>query len=78
MIKLELFEPADFQQLIDWIDSEELLIKWSGTLFSFPLTMSSMEWYIKDSNIPQKSDRQESAGYWLVNHLNNAGAPARK
>lgn len=56
MIRLEYFKPSDFQQLIDWIDSEALLIKWSGTLFSFPLTMSSMEWYIKDTNIPNESD----------------------
>lgn len=56
MIRLELFEPADFQQLIEWVNTEELLIKWSGTLFSFPLTIASLEWYIEDSNIPQKSD----------------------
>ena len=56
MIKLELFKPEDFQQLIDWIDTEELLIKWSGSLFSFPLTNSSLKWYIKDTNIPHESD----------------------
>jgi RimJ/RimL family protein N-acetyltransferase len=56
MIRLEYFEPADFQQLIDWIDTEELLIKWSGSLFSFPLTIESMEWYIKDTNVPNESD----------------------
>jgi RimJ/RimL family protein N-acetyltransferase len=56
MIKLEHFGPADFQQLINWIDTEELLIKWSGSLFSFPLTIRSLEWYIKDSNIPHESD----------------------
>ncbi len=56
MIQLETFGPKDFQQLIDWIDTEELLIKWSGSLFSFPLTMESMEWYIKGSNIINESD----------------------
>ncbi len=55
MIKLELFERSDFQQLINWIDSEELLIKWSGSLFSFPLTKKSLEWYIRDTNVPNKS-----------------------
>jgi RimJ/RimL family protein N-acetyltransferase len=56
MIRLEHFEQGDFQQLIDWIKDEELLIKWSGSLFSFPLTMESMEWYIKNTNEPNVSD----------------------
>lgn len=56
MIGLEPFERSDFQQLINWIDSEELLIKWSGSLFSFPLTIKNMEWYIKNTNVPNKSD----------------------
>lgn len=55
MIRLEHFEHSDFQQLIDWIDTEELLVKWSGSLFNFPLTLSSLEWYITDTNIPQES-----------------------
>ena len=56
MIKLEPFGTNDFQQLINWVDTEELLIKWSGSLFSFPLTIKSLEWYIKDTNVPGKSD----------------------
>jgi RimJ/RimL family protein N-acetyltransferase len=56
MIRLEHFGHADFLQLINWIDTEELLIKWSGSLFSFPLTTRSLEWYIKDANIPNESD----------------------
>lgn len=56
MIRLEHFGHNDFQQLINWIDTEELLIKWSGSLFSFPLTSRSLEWYIKDANIPNESD----------------------
>jgi RimJ/RimL family protein N-acetyltransferase len=56
MIQLEPFGPNDFQQLIDWINTEELLIKWSGSLFSFPLTIKTMEWYIRDTNIPGESD----------------------
>ena len=56
MIKLKPFVQSDFQQLIDWIDTEELLIKWSGSLFSFPLTIKTMEWYIRDTNVPGESD----------------------
>ena len=56
MIRLELFGPDDFQQLIDWVDSEELLIQWCGSLFSFPLTTQSLEWYIRDTNVVSESD----------------------
>lgn len=50
MIRLEKFTAADFQQLIDWIDNEQLLQEWSGSLFSFPLTTASLEWYIEGAN----------------------------
>lgn len=56
MIRLEPFEQSDFQQLIDWIKDEELLIKWSGSLFSFPLTEKSLEWYIQNTNVPHVSE----------------------
>jgi len=50
MIRLEYFTPEDFKQLIEWISDETILMNWSGALFSFPLTRSSMEWYIEDVN----------------------------
>lgn len=50
MIRLEYFEEKDFEQLMDWINSEELMINWAGNLFSFPLTQKAMAWYIKDTN----------------------------
>jgi RimJ/RimL family protein N-acetyltransferase len=78
MIQLEPFGPNDFQQLIDWIDTEELLIKWSGSLFSFPLTMDSLEWYIQDINIIHQSDAfvykvvETKTGY-VVGHISLGG-----
>ena len=56
MIKLEYFDRTDFQQLIEWIKDDELLMNWSGSLFSFPLTDSSLEWYIEDVNKMPDSD----------------------
>lgn len=56
MVKLERFGPDDFQQLINWINTETLLTQWSGTLFSFPLTVESMKWYVEDTNVQGKSD----------------------
>ncbi|MBC7868001.1 MAG: GNAT family N-acetyltransferase [Gloeobacteraceae cyanobacterium ES-bin-316] len=56
MIRLEYFTPDDFPQLINWIDNEELLINWAGSLFSFPLTLKSMDWYIAKTNDLETSD----------------------
>jgi RimJ/RimL family protein N-acetyltransferase len=56
MITLAYFTNNDFNQLMDWIKDEEALMNWSGSLFSFPLTQQSMEWYIEDVNDINNSD----------------------
>ena len=56
MIRLEKFGKEDFDQLINWIDSEALMINWSGSLFSFPLNTDSLLWYIEDTNDIETSD----------------------
>jgi RimJ/RimL family protein N-acetyltransferase len=56
MIRLEYFTEKDFDQLIRWIDTEELLTNWAGSLFRFPLTEESLQWYIADTNDPATSD----------------------
>ena len=56
MIRLEYFEQGDFQAIKQWINTEELLINWSGSLFSFPLTDDSLNWYIEGVNDLQESD----------------------
>ena len=56
MIKLEYFGKTDFAQLMGWVNSEEALMNWSGSLFSFPLTQESMDWYIEDVNDAANSD----------------------
>jgi RimJ/RimL family protein N-acetyltransferase len=56
MIRLETFKKEDFQQLINWIDSERLMVNWAGSLFSYPLTEESLEWYIHDTNDMANSD----------------------
>ena len=50
MITLEPFTPADFAQLIEWVDSERLMKEWSGSMFSFPLTEAGLSWYIEGAN----------------------------
>ncbi len=56
MVRLEYFGPADFPQLIEWIDDEALLMNWAGSLFSFPLNNKSLDWYITDVNEVGVSD----------------------
>jgi RimJ/RimL family protein N-acetyltransferase len=49
MIELKPFERADFQRLINWIDSEELLIQWAGGIFSYPLDEKQLENHLLSS-----------------------------
>ena len=49
VIKLESFQKSDFKQLINWINSEEFLIQWSGNAFTFPLDEQQLE-YIESAN----------------------------
>lgn len=50
MIKLEKFTRSDFKQLINWIDSEEFLIQWSGNAFTYPLDEQQLERYTDSAN----------------------------
>ncbi|HDR6259473.1 TPA: GNAT family N-acetyltransferase [Bacillus cereus] len=50
VIKLESFKKSDFKQLINWINSEEFLIQWSGNAFIFPLDEQQLEKYIESAN----------------------------
>lgn len=56
MIQLEYFTPADFDQLITWIDTPHLLMNWSGPMFNFPLNREKLDWYIQDTNVLGQSD----------------------
>ncbi|WP_053219881.1 GNAT family N-acetyltransferase [Virgibacillus senegalensis] len=50
MIKLEYFTENDFNLLINWINSPELAMQWSGPAFSYPLTYAQLSEYIKSAN----------------------------
>ena len=56
MIRLDYFTPADFSQLISWIADERLLLNWSGSLFTFPLTPDKLAWYLDGTNDPATAD----------------------
>ncbi|MDQ0483332.1 GNAT family N-acetyltransferase [Guptibacillus hwajinpoensis] len=50
MIELRYFEPNDFQQLLDWIPSQDFLLQWGGPGFTYPLTVSQLETYVNGAN----------------------------
>lgn len=56
MIVLKYFERSDFDQLTQWIQDDELLMNWAGSLFNYPLTEESLKWYIEDVNEIDSSD----------------------
>lgn len=82
MIRLEYFTKEDFQQLIEWVDNEDLLKNWAGSLFSFPLTPHSLDWYLDETNDPDNSDALiykavSSASGKTVGHI-SLGSISRK
>ncbi len=50
MIRLEKFEKNDFNRLINWIDSEESMVLFSGPIFDYPITHVQLDEYINTDN----------------------------
>lgn len=48
MIQLARFQPEDFDRLISWMDSEELLVQVAGPIFTYPLTSTQLVTYLED------------------------------
>ncbi len=48
MIQLEAFSAADFDQLIAWVSSSELLLTIAGSYFSYPLNHEQLHNYLRD------------------------------
>lgn len=46
MLKLEPFQPSDFDRFIGWIDSEDLLLTIAGRDLTFPLTHDQLQRYL--------------------------------
>src|SRR5688500_17833867 len=49
-IRLEYFTKDDYDQLIAWLDNERDLVNCTGFMFSYPLTHSSLDWYLEESH----------------------------
>ncbi|WP_286230122.1 GNAT family N-acetyltransferase [Neobacillus mesonae] len=62
MIELKYFDRSDFKQLIEWIDSPQFMLQWSGPTFEYPLTESQLEKYIENAN----SENAEAMIYKVI------------
>lgn len=50
-IQISAFVEDDFDRLISWVKSEEMLFQFAGTdIFTFPLTQMQLEQYVLDPN----------------------------
>ncbi|ALC52947.1 aminoglycoside adenylyltransferase [Bacillus cereus] len=81
VIKLKTFKKSDFKQLINWINSEEFLIQWSGNAFTFPLDEQQLEKYIESANtLAFKVVDEETSdviGHILLGQIDNINKSAR-
>jgi RimJ/RimL family protein N-acetyltransferase len=50
MIKLERFDKSNYDELISWITTEEMLMQVAGPGYSFPLAHEQLDEALKDSN----------------------------
>jgi RimJ/RimL family protein N-acetyltransferase len=81
MIHLEKFEKTDYSRLIDWIDSEELMVIFSGQIFDFPITNSQLDTYLQNPNRKVYkviiSESKEIIGHAELNAINIRSKNAR-
>ncbi|MVZ66618.1 GNAT family N-acetyltransferase [Sphingobacterium sp. DK4209] len=50
MIQIEAFEVEDFDRLIGWVNSAELLTQFAGSKFTYPLDRNQLQSYILEPN----------------------------
>lgn len=50
MIQFEKFTATDFEQFINWIENEEMMVQFCGSLFSYPITKAQLEAYLSIEN----------------------------
>ncbi|KON85568.1 hypothetical protein AF332_01035 [Sporosarcina globispora] len=71
MVRLEAFTEKDFDLLISWITTPELMVQWSGAHFMFPLNYEQLSKYIISANLDTSSEYiyKVSASNEAVGHI---------
>ncbi|WP_404453857.1 MULTISPECIES: GNAT family N-acetyltransferase [unclassified Bacillus (in: firmicutes)] len=81
VIKLVPFKKSDFKQLINWINSEEFLIQWSGNAFTYPLNEQQLEKYTESANTLSftvtDEETEEVIGHISLGQIDNINKSAR-
>ncbi|PFO65177.1 GNAT family N-acetyltransferase [Bacillus cereus] len=81
VVKLEPFKKTDFKQLMNWINSEQFLIQWSGNAFAYPLNEQQLENYIESSNTLAfkviDEDSKKVVGHISLGQIDNINKSAR-
>jgi len=81
MVKLERFDKSDYDRLINWIDSEEFMIQFSGPIFNFPLTSEQLDKYLCAENRLSfrvlDSESKEIVGHAELNNIDKKNKSAR-
>ncbi|MDC3413135.1 GNAT family N-acetyltransferase [Aquibacillus sp. 3ASR75-11] len=86
MVELKYFGPSDYEQLINWIDTPELLVQWGGSTFDFPLTEQQLANYIQNANNDHsdklvysviQSETGKVVGHISLGHIDKKNKSAR-
>ena len=77
MLELKPFARDDFERLINWIPSPELLLQWGGPSFTYPLDKTQLEMYIRESE-GHRSKRKifksvDTASDSVIGHIELSG-----
>ncbi|MDX9694168.1 MAG: GNAT family protein [Bacteroidales bacterium] len=81
MIRLEEFTNKDFERFIGWIDNENFMYQFAGSIFSFPITEDQLIEYVSDNNrkiykvINQITDKV--IGHGEINRIDKRNRNAR-
>ncbi len=80
MVRLEKFTENDFDRLLGWIDSEELLLQFAGSVFKFPLDKKQLSDYIKSPSRQifkiVTADTNEAIGHAEIGSINKENSSA--
>jgi RimJ/RimL family protein N-acetyltransferase len=71
MVELEAFGREDFDRLIGWVESEEMLMQWAGPLFSWPLSHAQLASYLKSAE-----GREPARAIYRAVRIDTARKPA--
>jgi RimJ/RimL family protein N-acetyltransferase len=81
MIVLEKFDASDYDRLINWIDSENLMHVFGATFFKYPITHLQLEIYSNDKSrsIYKVIDKNSKniIGHAELNKINHINKSAR-